>query len=112
MNRSAGGLADRSFRSALGAVAAILVVALFIAGLRSYRDLAVHRARQAALTEKITKTKLRIEQLEQDIELLRSDHGTLERFAREDLGMTRPGDIVIRIPEAETDPSAEAAPES
>jgi cell division protein FtsB len=96
----------------LGATAAILVLALFVAGLRSYRDLSVQRARQAALVERIADTKVRIEQLEQQIELLKTDPGTLERVAREDLGMTRPGDIVIRVKPVESEEQTESPPDS
>lgn len=81
----------------LAAAAAILVLALFVAGLRSYRELAVQRARQEALVSRISESRARIESLERQIELLRSDPGTLERFAREELGMAKPGDIVVRL---------------
>lgn len=93
-------------------VAAVLVLTLFVAGLRSYRDLAVQRARQAELVERITDAKVRIKQLETEIELLRTDPGTLERVAREDLGMVRPGDIVIKVGGSESSDRAEAAPDA
>ena len=112
MNQSAATPVAGSFRSVLGVVAAVLVLALFVAGLRSYRDLSVQRARQVALVDRIADTKLRIEQLEREIELLRTDPGTLERVAREDLGMTRPGDIVVRVVPVEPGKQAEATPES
>ena len=112
MNQSAASPVAGSFRSVLGVVAVVLVLALFVAGLRSYRDLSVQRARQVALVDRIADTKLRIEQLEREIELLRTDPGTLERVAREDLGMTRPGDIVVRVVPVEPGKQAEATPES
>jgi cell division protein FtsB len=97
VNRSAEDTVDKPFRSFLGVTAGILVLALFVAGLRSYRDLSVQRSRQQALQAKIADTKVRIEVLETQIDLLRTDPGTLERVAREDLGMARPGDIVVRL---------------
>lgn len=109
MNRSAEDPVAQPFRSVLGVMAAILVLALFVAGLRSYSDLSVQRARQAALADNIADTKLRIAALEHQIQLLRTDPGTLERVAREDLGMVRPGDIVVRLDSAET---AEQPPDS
>jgi len=112
VNQSAASPVAGSFRSVLGVVAVVLVLALFVAGLRSYRDLSVQRARQVALVDRIADTKLRIEQLEREIELLRTDPGTLERVAREDLGMTRPGDIVVRVVPVEPGKQAEATPES
>lgn len=102
MNRSAEDPAGKPFRSVLGVTAGILVLALFVAGLRSYRDLAVQRTRQQALAAKVADSKVRIEALERRIDLLRTDPGTLERVAREDLGMARPGDIVIRLDSPET----------
>ena len=109
MNRATEDPVARPFRSILAATAAILVLALFVAGLRSYRDLAVQRARQEALQSRIAESKERIESLELEIELLRSDPGTLERVAREDLGMTRPGDIVVRLDD-ESDAPADDPP--
>ena len=112
MSQSATSPATGSFRSVLGVVAALLVLTLFVAGLRSYRDLAVQRARQAELVERISDTEVRIRQLETEIELLRTDPGTLERVAREDLGMARPGDIVIKVGTAEPSARAEANPDA
>lgn len=97
MNRSTSGPVDHSFRSFLGATATILLIALLVAGLRSYRDLARQRIQESTLLRKIAETELRIERLESQIELLRSDPGTLEKVAREDLGMVRPGDIVLKL---------------
>jgi len=103
VNRSSSSPVDHSFRSFLGATAAILLVALFVAGLRSYRDLSRQRIQQSALLRKIAETELRIEELESRIELLRSDPGTLEKVAREDLGMVRPGDIVLKLGPSRSD---------
>ncbi len=101
MNRSAEDPAGNPFRSVLGVTAGVLVLALFVAGLRSYRDLSVQQARQQILTERIVDARVRIGALEQQINLLRTDPGTLERVAREDLGMARPGDIVVRLEPAD-----------
>lgn len=105
MNRSTEDTASKPFRSILGVTAGILVLALFVAGLGSYRDLSVQRARQQSLAGKISDSKVRIEAFERQIELLRTDPGTLEKVAREDLGMARPGDIVIRL-----EPATQEAP--
>ena len=101
MNQPATDASRRRFRSFLGATATILVFVLLVAGLRSYRDLAAQRAREAALEGRISAADERIDALRRDIELLSSDEATLERVAREDLGMARPGDIVVKlIPQA------------
>jgi len=75
-----------------------LLVAMAFAGGRSLRDLGKARARAAELTTEISEAESRIDELEQRIELLRDDPVTLERLAREELGLVRPGDLVIVLP--------------
>ena len=110
MNRPAVEPVAKPFRSILGVMAAILVAALFVAGMRSYRDLAVQRARESSLESRLAETRLRIEELERRIDLLRTDPGTLEKIAREDLGMARPGDLVVRLDAV--DPPRDPAPDA
>ena len=74
---------------------------LAMAGARSYRDLAAAQGREADLEEKIEATLERIESLEDRTMRLRSDPLALERLAREELGMVRPGEVVIVLPEEE-----------
>lgn len=81
-------------------VVAVLVV-LFAAGVRTYRDLAGQVAREAELGEEIRATEERIEALRLEIRRLRHDPETLERLAREELGLVRPDDLVIVYPEEE-----------
>ena len=90
----------RSFRAFLATTAAVLVIALSVTGLRSYRDLQLQRARERALVERIEVTDRKIQWLEERIDLLEDDPGTLERTAREELGMARPGDVVLRLSDA------------
>ena len=91
----------------------ILLIALFVSGLRSYRDLSRQQVQESVLLRKIAEAEERIEELELRIELLRSDPGTLERVAREDLGMVRPGDIVLKFspsrPGLEDSPAADGS---
>jgi cell division protein FtsB len=98
-----------SFRVVLVTAATFLSLALMVTGMRSYRDLAVQRAREASLEVKIGEAEERIRTLERSIELLAADPGTLERIAREDLGMVMPGDVVLRLEASEAD---DGAPES
>ena len=89
-----------SFRSLLVTAAVVVVIALAVAGIQSYRDLQAIRARERMLLERIEQSKANSVALEQQIEWVRSDPTTLERLAREDLGLVRPGDVVILLPDA------------
>lgn len=92
-----------SFRPVLGAAVGLFVALLAIASLKSYRDLESARTRERLLETRIEETTSRIEHLRVRIDRLRTDPGTLERLAREDLGMVRPGDVIIELP---LDPAA------
>lgn len=87
-----------SFRPVLGAAVGLFVALLGIASLKSYRDLEAAHARERLLETRIEETTARIERLRGRIDRLRTDPGTLERLAREDLGMVRPGDVIIELP--------------
>ena len=97
-----------SYRSFLRVAAVFLLIFLATAGYRSWRDLASARAHADELRTEIDATQGRIDQLQELIEKVENDPLTLERLAREDLGLVRPGDIVIVLPEDETAP--ETAP--
>lgn len=87
-----------SFRPVLGLSLLLFIAILGIAAWRSYHDLSAAREREQLLETRIRETRGRIEELHGRIERLRSDPGALERRAREDLGMVRPGDVVIELP--------------
>jgi cell division protein FtsB len=87
-----------SFRPVLGLSLLLFVAVLGIAAWRSYHDLSAAREREKLLETRIQETHNRIDELHGRIERLRSDPGALERRAREDLGMVRPGDVVIELP--------------
>jgi cell division protein FtsB len=87
-----------SFRPVLGAAVFLFMALLAIAGLKSWRDLESARERERLLETRIEATNGEIERLRGKIERLRDDPGALERLAREDLGMVRPGDVVIELP--------------
>ncbi|HEX5760155.1 MAG TPA: septum formation initiator family protein [Thermoanaerobaculia bacterium] len=93
-----------SFRPVLGAVVVGALVLLAAAGVRSWQDLAEARARAAGLEQEIAEAEGRIGQLEGRIERLKSDPSTLERLAREELGLVRPGDVVIVLPPEDAPP--------
>ena len=79
-------------------VVGALVLALAGAGFQGYRDLISARARAQLLAQRKAETEQRVADLRQRIELLRHDPVTLERLAREELGMVRPEDVVIVFP--------------
>jgi cell division protein FtsB len=87
-----------SFRLVLGATVLLALALLAIAGLKSWRDLEAARAHERLLAAQITGARAESERLRQRIERLRHDPGMLERLAREDLGMVRPGDVIIELP--------------
>lgn len=76
-----------------------LLVLLATAGFKSYRDLAAARAHEAALAQQIEASEARIRVLREYVRTIEDDPMTLERLAREQLGMVRPGDVVIVLPE-------------
>jgi cell division protein FtsB len=91
-----------SYRSFLGTAVVFLMLLLATAGYRSWRDLASSRAHANELRGKITNTGERIEHLRDLIERVENDPLTLERLARENLGLVRPGDVVIVLPKIPT----------
>jgi len=87
-----------SFRPILGAAVLLFIAVLAMAGTKSYRDLEAARLHQRQLATQVEQTREEITRLRGRIERLRGDPGTLERLAREDLGMVKPGDVVIELP--------------
>jgi cell division protein FtsB len=79
------------------AVIAVLV-AVGAAGVRSWHDLADQRAREAELLADIVKTEVAVRQLEERNHRLEKDPVTLERLARQELGLVRPDDLVVVFP--------------
>ena len=87
-----------SFRPVVGAAVLLFVALLGIAAWKSSRDLSAARERERLLETRIQETRDEIDELRGRIDRLRTDPGTLERRAREDLGMVRPGDVIIELP--------------
>lgn len=98
-----------SFRPVLGASVLLFLSVLGIAGVKSSHDLEKARQRKLMLETRIQSTETEIDRLRNRIERLRSDPGLLERLAREDLGMVRPGDVVIELPPEGSEPAAPPA---
>ncbi|HXT21657.1 MAG TPA: septum formation initiator family protein [Thermoanaerobaculia bacterium] len=89
------------------AVLAVLV-AVGAASLRSWRDVAEQRAHEAELAAAIAKTEAAVRALEERNRRLESDPVTLERLARQQLGLVKPDDLVVVFPEQ----APKAAPDS
>ena len=94
-----------SFQALIAGAAGLVVVVLLLAGAESWRDLAAVKNREAEIRQRIEQTDRRIEDLEREIDNLLHDPATLERLAREELGLVKPEDVVILLP-----PEDEAAP--
>lgn len=98
----------RSLRPVIGASLLFLLGLLALGGVKSYRDLTQARERVRELESQIRAAEERIESLKRQIEQLQDDPHTLERRAREDLGLAKPGELVILLPEeAEGEPAEE-----
>ena len=91
------------------AVIAVLV-AVGAASLRSWRDLAEQRAHEAEVAAAIVKTETRVRQLEERNRRLEKDAVTLERLARQELGLVKPDDLVVVFPPAAARRARAASP--
>ena len=99
-----------SLRPVLGASVLLFLSVLGIAGVKSSHDLEAARQRKLLLETRIHASETEIDRLRNRIERLRSDPGMLERHAREDLGMVRPGDVVIELPREGDEPAPPVIP--
>jgi cell division protein FtsB len=99
-----------SLRPVIGAVVLLFFALLAAAGLKGYRDLTAARAHERELLTHIDETRNGIEHLRGRIDRLRGDPATLERMAREELGMVRPRDVVIELPPGGIDPEPRVVP--
>lgn len=94
----APGGGSRPLRSLLSAVVVFLALLLATFGLKGWQDVARVRARARALESGIAASESRIAELRARIERLKDDPLTLERMAREELGLVSPDDVVIVLP--------------
>ena len=98
-------------RVVLGVAVLFLLGLLTTAGVKSYRDLVEVRAHKVNLEQQIQATETRLEALRDHAERIETDPATLERLAREELGMVLPGDVVIILPDDGV-PAFPTSPES
>lgn len=109
MSESQTSAAGRSYRSVIGVVALFLLALLATAGVKSFRDLKAARDLEDRLERRIAETEGRIDVLREHVRRIDKDPLTLERLARENLGMVKPDDVVIVLPE---EPESTPPPES
>jgi cell division protein FtsB len=64
-------------------------------GLFAYRSL---RGEAVSLRDEVGALKIKQQDLGREIRLLRGDPATIERLARERLGLVKAGEIVIQLP--------------
>ncbi len=93
----------------LGAAGFFLLLVL-AAGWKSYRDLESAREREAMLAARIVQTESRVDALRRRIASLREDPVALERMAREQLGLVKPGEVVVVYPETPPPPAKPTQP--
>ncbi len=99
MNQRADTKPKSSLRIVLGGAVLFVVGLLLVAGAKGYRDLQVVRGREAEMRERVLATENRIEELKYRLALVEEDPATLERLAREELGMVGPKDLVFVLPQ-------------
>lgn len=78
------------------AIVSVPLLVLDERGLPRYRML---RDEEAELQHQNEALRLEVRALSRDVEALRSDESSVERIARDELGMVRPGEILFQFPE-------------
>jgi cell division protein FtsB len=88
-------------RIALAVFGLLTVAMLLLAVFNERGALEVHARAQklTAIESEISKLDADNKQLTAEIQALRSDPGTIEKFAREELKLVKPGEIVLVTPE-------------
>ncbi|MFO0683805.1 MAG: septum formation initiator family protein [Sandaracinus sp.] len=78
------------------AIVSVPLLVLDERGLPRYRAL---RDEQADLAHQNEALRLEVRALARDVEALRTDQASVERIARDELGMVRAGEILFQFPE-------------
>ena len=88
-------------RIALGVVCLLTVAMLLLAVFNDKGALQVHAQsrRLAALESEVIKMDAENKQLTEEIQALRTDPNTIEKLAREELKLVKPGEVVLVTPE-------------
>jgi cell division protein FtsB len=94
---------------AVATAASLALIAVVVFGSRGVLHLRTLTAEEAELGRRIAVLIRENEQLRERIHRLRTDDRTLERLAREQLGFTRPGEVIYRFG-SRPNPGSEALP--
>jgi cell division protein FtsB len=88
-------------RIAVGVFGLLTIAMLLLAVFNDKGALKVHAQSEKldAIQNEITKLDAENKQLNAEIQALRSDPTTIEKFAREELKLVKPGEIVLVTPE-------------
>ena len=71
---------------------------IYMPGTTKYLKL---KRKESELTNEITRLNKDIKQLKEEERLLKTDVSRLEQVAREELGLVKPGEIVVKVVEEE-----------
>ena len=102
---STAGGRPRPLRALLQALYAVALIALASAALKGWHDHQRAVEHQRALEAELTATQARIAALKLRIDRLQNDPVTLDRVAREELGLVKPNEVVIVLPEDSAAPA-------
>ena len=109
---SASSGAPRPLRALLQALYAVALIALASAALKGWRDHQHAVEHERTLEAEIAATEERIATLKLRIDRLQHDPATLDRVAREELGLVKPNEVVIVLPERPSSAPLPALPPS
>ena len=83
----------------LSLVFSALLFALFFVGDRGFLEVRRERAQLRAIQDDVAKLDAENRKLEAEVTALRSNPRALEKIAREKLGLAKPGEVVVILPE-------------
>ena len=78
----------------------LVILGFTVFGERGLINLLSYRQKRQALAEEVNRLKAENQRLEEEIERLQSDQSFIEQKAREELGMVKPGELVLQFTEA------------
>ncbi|MGH9450764.1 MAG: FtsB family cell division protein [Terriglobia bacterium] len=100
---------NKNFRRAVKLAIALAMIFLIVHGVLGSDGLFTYlqkRREYNSLHEQIVRTKKQNELLQKDVEGLRSNPATIERYAREDLHMARQKELIYMLPQPQKAPSS------
>jgi cell division protein FtsB len=97
-------------RSLVSAAVLALLLLLAVAAFKNYRQLQVAQDREEILRQRIEDRRLAVEGLDRQLVRLRENPASLERLARENLGMAYGDELVLILPDESRPALIEAVP--